>query len=148
MTWTLTTCGAWRALEKLLAMEALARAGAEQVAAAVDATCKAARGQPVYMVDSRDYWEQQLHDHRAASDMADTVNGAIAYDRDAAVDAVAKLVVGSDAVEYLRSVAACLEQKAAREGEYTAQALARLLDEIVTAVTARISRPPGSAKEM
>lgn len=140
---TLETRGVWKNLEKLLASGALSSGSVERVSEIVRATCAEARGKAVYEVDEGDYWEQQLHDREAAYDMADTVNRAIGYDRDRAVDAVTELAAGPDPVTYLRFVGACLEHHASHGGDYTARVLAGLLGDVVEAVRATVE-PKGA----
>lgn len=140
---TLETRGVWKNLEKLLACDALAGGGAERVAEIVRTVCAKARGQEVHEVDHNDYWEQLLHDRHACYEMADTVNGAIAYDRDRAVDAAIALAPGPDPATYLRCVASCLDEHASRGGDYTARVLAGLLGDVVDAVRTAVE-PKGA----
>ena len=140
---TLETRGVWKNLEKLLAGDMVAAGSVERVAEVVRATCAKARGKAVYEVDEGDYWEQLLHDRHACYEMADSVNGAIGYDRDRAVDAVIALAPGPDPATYLRSVAACLDKHASSGGDYTARVLAGLLGDVVDAVRAGVE-PKGA----
>ena len=130
---TLKDRRAWRRFE-----EALATSGEAIVMApsSIADRLRELRGQPVHVAASRDFESQFGSDWRGASEMADSVNHALAYDRDKALDEILTLLstwTGTKA-ELLQAGAAILERFASSEGDYGERVLAATLAAFVDIV--------------
>ncbi len=142
---TLKDRGVWRQYAALLAaqearLETMRGNDAAVLRRDVEVALVAQLGKPVFAASARDFANQFDGDWRGASDMEDSVNGALAYDRDRCVKSLCALAAAADGREYVVAVAIALEAAAQRDGEYLAQVLAGLLGKVCEAVQSAVAR--------
>ncbi len=91
-------------------------------------------GNEVFVASARDFANQFGDDWRGASDMEDSVNGALGYDRDCYVRALCALPPAADGQAYVVAVVDALETAAQHGGEHLAKVLAGLPGKVCEAV--------------